>query len=223
MFFPAFNFVCELYHAITSRGNGVNSHQGNTVLKNIVVSKLDEYINLKSSVSEITKLTWDVVYLLKNEYGARFLKEETNDTNGKLGCWVEVSNDEARLKVRIAFRDKVKLQHKPDKQQQPQQITNQQQQSQLLISPPIQPPNMMMTTTEKNNDGTPNNNNRQIQQYQQVYEENTSSSTSMFLSLAGGSSGRDCACGSTSNVSSEAALSSNLSSTYNKKIKMNNN
>ena len=171
-------------------------------------------------MSEKTILTRDVVHLLKNEYGARFLKEETNDTNGKLGCWVEVSNDEARLKVRIAFRDKVKLQHKPDKQQQPQQITNQQQQSQLLISPPIQPQNIMMTTTEKNNDNTPNNNNRQIQQYQQVDEENTSSS---ILSMAGGSSGCDCACGSTSNVSSEVALSSNLSSTYNKKIKMNNN
>merc|ERR1712238_172655 len=114
--------------------------------------------------------TWDVVRLLKNEYGARFLTEETTDTNGKLGCWVEVSNDEARLKVRIAFRDKVKLQQKPDKQQQPQQTTNQQQQLQLLISPPIQPPNMMMKTTEKNNDNTPNNNNRQIQQYQQVDE-----------------------------------------------------
>merc|ERR1712238_281933 len=126
------------FDILSGRGMRVMKQPGNILLIRIIVSKLDEYINLKScKLTETVKLTLDVVHLLKNKYGARFLKEETTQSNGNFGCWEEVSNEEARLKVRIAFRDKVKLQQKPDEQQQPQQITNQQQQqSKLLISPP---------------------------------------------------------------------------------------
>ena len=160
-------------------------HPGNILLKRVVVAKLDEYIKLKSCTkknNETVKLTLDIVYLMKNKYGARFLSEETIETDGKLGCWVEVSDKEARLKVRVAFRDRIKLQ----------------QQSQLLISPPMQPPttSMMTKTTENNNLYTQNNNNHQIQQHQQVDEENSGSSTSMFLSMSDGSNG--CGCGNTS-------------------------
>jgi len=179
-------------HSDILSGRGMRSmkHPGNILLKRIVVAKLDEYMNLKSctsKTSETVKLTLDIVYLLKNKYAARFLTEETIETDGKLDCWVEVSDKEARLKVRIAFRDRIKLQQKQEKQQQPQQITNQQQQS---------PTRMMMKTTENNSFHTQNNNNHQIQQHQQVVEENSGSSTSMFLSMTGGSSG--CGCGNTS-------------------------
>mmetsp|Transcript_43462 Transcript_43462/g.44150 ORF Transcript_43462/g.44150 Transcript_43462/m.44150 type:complete len:308 (+) Transcript_43462:137-1060(+) len=96
---------------LSGRGNIIMKHPGNTVFRSIVMSKLPQYMNL-NSYQLATKLTWEVVHLLKNQYGARFLKEETVESNGlNLGCWIEVSNEEARLKVRYAFRDKMKVHH----------------------------------------------------------------------------------------------------------------
>jgi len=89
------------------RGQIVMNHPGNALLRNVIQSKLDEYSRISLSKSKSkqasTQLTWDVVRILKSEYGARFLKEESVETNGL--CWVEVSNETARSKVRIAFRD----------------------------------------------------------------------------------------------------------------------
>ena len=84
------------------RGRPIMRHPGNAIMRNIVQSKLEEYSNSRSKKESIL-VTWDVVRLLKGKYGARFLKEENGENNG-LG-WVEVSNDTARSKVRIAFRD----------------------------------------------------------------------------------------------------------------------
>jgi hypothetical protein len=84
------------------RGRPIMRHPGNAIMRNIVQSKLEEYSNSPSKKESI-QVTWDVVRLLKGKYGARFLKEENAENNG-LG-WVEVSNDTARSKVRIAFRD----------------------------------------------------------------------------------------------------------------------
>jgi len=102
---------------LCGRGNNIMNHPGNIVLKSIVMSKLDEYILLSTgngnkSAGSI-KLTWDVVHLLKNKYGARFLKFESSKSPDKNGnylpsSWIEVSNEEARLKVRYAFRDRVR-------------------------------------------------------------------------------------------------------------------
>jgi hypothetical protein len=85
------------------RGRPIMNHPGNAVLRNVVRLKLEEYCNVPSN-KQATTLTWEVVRILKDKYGARFLKEETTESNG-LG-WIEVSNDTARLKVRVAFRDK---------------------------------------------------------------------------------------------------------------------
>jgi len=84
------------------RGHMVMKHPGNTVFRNVIKSKLVEYISTKSK-TESTKLTWETVRMLKSEYGARFLKEELVETDGL--CWVETNNEIARSKVRIAFRD----------------------------------------------------------------------------------------------------------------------
>jgi len=92
---------------LSGRGYGVNRHPGNTVLMSIVMSNLDEYMN-SDSYKKTKKLTWDVVQLLKTKYSVRFLKEETEETNGNLGCWIEISDEEARLKVRYVFRDQVR-------------------------------------------------------------------------------------------------------------------
>eukprot|EP00536_Pseudo-nitzschia_multiseries_P000826 jgi/Psemu1/95895/gw1.10.5.1 len=84
------------------RGRPIMRHPGNAILRSIVESKLEEYMNAKNK-KETTDVTWSVVRILKGKYGARFLKEENIESNG-LG-WVEVLNETARQKVRIAFRD----------------------------------------------------------------------------------------------------------------------
>lgn len=77
-------------------------HPGNALLRSVVQTKLKEYAAAESKKGT-TDVTWAVVRILKGEFGARFLKEENIENNG-LG-WVEVSNEAARQKVRIAFRD----------------------------------------------------------------------------------------------------------------------
>ena len=84
------------------RGRPIMRHPGNAVLRNVVQLKLEEYASAKSK-KQTTDVTWEVVRTLKGKFGARFLKEENIENSG-LG-WIEVSNETARQKVRIAFRD----------------------------------------------------------------------------------------------------------------------
>jgi len=84
------------------RGRPIMRHPGNAILRSVVQLKLEEYSGAKSK-KQTTDVTWEVVRILKNQFGARFLKEENIENNG-LG-WIEVSNEIARQKVRIAFRD----------------------------------------------------------------------------------------------------------------------
>jgi len=84
------------------RGQILMNHPGNTMFRNFIRSKLDAYTNVRSK-KEATQWTWGAVRTLKNEYGVRFLKEERVDS-GAVG-WVEVTNEVARSKVRIALRD----------------------------------------------------------------------------------------------------------------------
>jgi hypothetical protein len=84
------------------RGRPIMRHPGNATLRSVVQLKLEEYSSAKSK-KQTTDVTWEVVRILKNQFCARFLKEENIENNG-LG-WVEVSNEIARQKVRIAFRD----------------------------------------------------------------------------------------------------------------------
>ena len=141
---------------LSGRGKGVSNHPGNQLLASIVLSKLDEYVVL-TSYTETIKLTKEVVHLLKNEYGARFLSQETTETNGNLGCWVEISDEEARRKVRLAFRDKIKSRKQSGEQQISQELLEQPKTT-MLISTAMEPPPMMMATFD-NNDYNNNNNN----------------------------------------------------------------
>lgn len=84
------------------RGRPIMRHPGNAVLRSVVQLKLEEYASAKSK-KQTTDVTWEVVRTLKGKFGARFLKEENIENSG-LG-WIEVSNETARQKVRIAFRD----------------------------------------------------------------------------------------------------------------------
>lgn len=88
------------------RGWPIMKHPGNVMLRNIIDSKLEEYQNEKTKRGK-TLIAYSVVCMVKQKgNGGRFLKEDS-------GWWVEVSNDMARQKVSIAFRDarKLKLNH----------------------------------------------------------------------------------------------------------------
>ena len=134
-------------------------HPGNAVLRHIVSSKLDEYSLLKS-YSETTKLTLEVVHLLKKKYGVRFLVKEATETNGTLGCWIEITDELARNKVRIAFRDKIKVQQQLqlEKQQQQQQQQQQQHQTPMMILSTMHNTTTMITTDNDGNNIIHNNN-----------------------------------------------------------------
>jgi len=84
------------------RGWPIMKHPGNVLLRNIINLKLEEYKNEKTKRGK-TMIAHSVVWMVKNRgKGGRFLKEDS-------GWWVEVSNDMARQKVSIAFRDARKL------------------------------------------------------------------------------------------------------------------
>ncbi len=84
------------------RGWPIMKHPGNVIFRHIIDSRLEEYQNEKSKRGK-TLIASSVVSLIKQKgKGGRFLKEES-------GWWVEVSNDMARQKVSIAFRDARKL------------------------------------------------------------------------------------------------------------------
>ena len=87
---------------LSGRGQIVMNHPGNSMFRDFIHSNLELYLSI-SSKKESTQWTWSVVRKLKSEYGARFLKEQT--VCGNLKVWVEVTNEVARSKVRIAFRD----------------------------------------------------------------------------------------------------------------------
>lgn len=85
------------------RGWPIMKHPGNVTLRNIIDSKLEEYESEKTKRGK-TLIAYSVVCMVKQKGdGGRFLKEEDS------GWWVEVSNDMARQKVSIAFRDARKL------------------------------------------------------------------------------------------------------------------
>ena len=115
---------------LSGRGCLVMNHPGNLLFRNIVQSKMHDYISCPTT-KQSTNLTWDVLRLLKGQYCARFLIQRTipvsasdgsagtnnndddNDDDGGEGvaCWVELSNEDARKKIRVAFRDIIKKQH----------------------------------------------------------------------------------------------------------------
>lgn len=89
------------------RGWPIMKHPGNVIFRHIIDSKLEEYQNEPTKPGK-TLIACSVVAIIKqtncrnNTSGGRFLKEDG-------GWWVEVSNDMARQKVSIAFRDARKL------------------------------------------------------------------------------------------------------------------
>lgn len=73
------------------------NHPGNTLFRNFLEAKFDAYANAKSK-NEKTTIAWSIVFELKESYGSRFLREDGL-------WWYEVSNEVAREKVSVGFRD----------------------------------------------------------------------------------------------------------------------
>jgi len=128
---------------LCGRGLAIMNHPGNNVLNCIINSKLDVYRDLKTYHPKV-KLTKDVVQLLKQKHGARFLTEvrpttTTGDGTSKVpASWIEVSDQEARIKVRIAFRDRPKIQQLHSNSVQRKQIKKQLEQCQLQYGSQLQ-------------------------------------------------------------------------------------
>ncbi len=87
----------ELKDVLFGRGRPIMRHPGNVVFRSILESRLKEY-NEAPTKKEKTEIAWAVVRQIKS-WSWRFLREDTR------GWWVEVSDDVARQKVSIGFRD----------------------------------------------------------------------------------------------------------------------
>lgn len=87
----------DLKDVLFGRGRPIMRHPGNVVLRDMLESRLEEY-NAAKTKKEKTEIAWEIVRQLKG-WSCRFLREDSR------GWWVEVSDDVARQKVSIGFRD----------------------------------------------------------------------------------------------------------------------
>ncbi len=107
---PFLRIECpEQADILFGRGWPKMNHPGNAHFRDVIERRSDEYNAVKSK-TEKTILSWSIVLELRNS-GARFLREDES------GFWMEVSNEVARQKVSIGFRDFRKAQLKAIKHQ----------------------------------------------------------------------------------------------------------
>jgi hypothetical protein len=95
------------------RGWPTIKHPGNTLYRHVLGQYLDSY-NKAGTKALKKEISSSVVFELKESYGSRFLREVKE--NGVL-CWYEASDNLAREKVSVAFRDMRKRKSKIDKKQ----------------------------------------------------------------------------------------------------------
>lgn len=81
---------------LLGRGWPTMSHPGNAIFRNLIEVRSEAY-NTAESKRDKTIIAWSIVSELK-EAGSRFLRE-------KSGWWMEVSDEVARAKVSVGFRD----------------------------------------------------------------------------------------------------------------------
>jgi len=95
---PFLGIECpEQADVLFGRGWPKMNHPGNAHFRDAIESRLNEY-NAANSKKEKTIISWTVVSELRDS-GARFLREDES------GFWMEVSDEVARQKVSIGFRD----------------------------------------------------------------------------------------------------------------------
>jgi hypothetical protein len=91
----------DRFDVLLGRGRGHVSNPGNKRLQIAVNMHKDRYNSPSTSRAEKTKITTDIVHFIKACAGepGRFLKY-----HGIMGCWFEVEDEVARLKVSQALR-----------------------------------------------------------------------------------------------------------------------
>jgi hypothetical protein len=91
----------DRFDVLLGRGRGHVSNPGNKRLQIAVNMHKDRYNSPATSRAEKTKITTDIVHFIKACAGesGRFLKY-----HGIMGCWFEVEDEVARLKVSQALR-----------------------------------------------------------------------------------------------------------------------
>jgi hypothetical protein len=91
----------DRFDVLLGRGRGHVSNPGNKRLQIAVNMHKDRYNSPSTSRAEKTKITTDIVHFIKSCAGeqGRFLKY-----HGIMGCWFEVEDEVARLKVSQALR-----------------------------------------------------------------------------------------------------------------------
>jgi hypothetical protein len=87
----------HLKDILFGRGRPIMRHPGNVVFRNILESRLTDY-NTATTKKEKSEIVLAVVRQIRS-WSWRFLREDSR------GWWVEVTDDVARQKVSIGFRD----------------------------------------------------------------------------------------------------------------------
>jgi hypothetical protein len=90
----------ELASILLGRGKPIMRHPGNFLLRDLIEQRLEEYES--ASKQGKTQITWELMNHLKSVVKIRFLKQ---DKTSKGGWWVEATDEEARQKVSVGFRD----------------------------------------------------------------------------------------------------------------------
>ena len=98
----------QQWDILFGRGWPKMSHPGNAIFRNMIDARLERYNTVKSKRDK-TMIAWSIVCELRDS-GARFLRED------KTGWWMEVTNEEARQKVSIGFRDSRKARQRSDRE-----------------------------------------------------------------------------------------------------------
>lgn len=99
---------------LLGRGAHCARHVGSLAFKVVVASKLEAYI-LASSRKKKTMITLEAVKVVQVAGGrflTRIVSANNSTTLGDNDCWHEVSEKEARIKVREQFRDCIKSTHR---------------------------------------------------------------------------------------------------------------
>lgn len=87
----------EQSDVLFGRGWPKMNHPGNATFRNILEYRLEHYNSIQSKKGKTT-ITRDIVSEIKKS-GARFLRQDDS------GFWMQVSDEVARQKVSIGFRD----------------------------------------------------------------------------------------------------------------------
>ena len=90
---------------LLGRGRPSQNHAGNVQLAKLIEERHPIYS--KADRFEKLCISWDIVKLVQNDIGGRFLEKD-----GSSGAWKQVADDQARDKVAYGFRSVRKLRTK---------------------------------------------------------------------------------------------------------------